>query len=273
MLIKIFVVLAPALAALVSALSGFSVLSFILLTLGFFAGFCVLFLALLAVSSRLAVIEEKQTEMSPYYRFLLLEAVEIILFFCGVRVKAEGLEKIPTDRRFLLVGNHRSNLDPIVALHALKKHKLAFVSKPENFNIPFIGNIMRKCCFLPIDREDDRKAVYTIMEAIDLIKTDACSVGIYPEGTRNRESLNLLPFKAGSLKISQRTGAPIVVAAADGTEKVARRLFTTVRFTVCGVIEPSEMPRVTTQELSRQAQQMLCECLNIEYTGQEESGK
>ena len=242
---------------------------FMLIGIATFAALLVLYVLFLVICSLPVDLEKPQTEISPFYRFLMTQSTGLLVHLCGVRVKTEGFEHIPKDRPFLLVGNHRSNFDPIIALWTLRHYKLTFVSKPENLQMPIVGKILYKCGFLAIDREDDRRAVTTILAAAAQIQNGTCSVGIYPEGTRNREGTGLLPFKNGSFKIAQRTGAPIVVAAIEGTERIHRHapLPTHVRFSIAGVIEQPEGRRCGTQELSQQAQQMLCHTLGIENPG------
>lgn len=128
-----------------------------------------------------------------------------------VRTYLTGTEKLPIDRPFLLVCNHRSNIDPLVTLAALNKWKLAFVSKPENFRIPVVGPFMHSASFLAIDRDNPRNAVKTIHQAADFIRERQLCIGIYPEGTRNRESEGLLPFHNGSFKIAKMAGCPVAV--------------------------------------------------------------
>ena len=96
----------------------------------------------------------------------------------------------------MFVGNHRSNFDPIIEWLVLKPWDIAFISKDENFKIPFFGRIIRKCCFMPIDRENPRKALRTINKASDLLQSGEVSIGVYPEGTRSKTG-ELLPFHDG----------------------------------------------------------------------------
>lgn len=63
----------------------------------------------------------------------------------------------------------------------MKERNLAFVSKAENFQIPIFGRIIRRCCFMAIDRENPRNALLTIEKAAKLIASDEVSIGIYPE--------------------------------------------------------------------------------------------
>ena len=82
---------------------------------------------------------------------------------------------------------------------------------------------LRRCCFLPIDRENARNALTTINAAANLIRAHVCSFAIYPEGTRSKSG-ELLPWHAGSLKIAQKANVPIVVGTVEGTERIARNV-------------------------------------------------
>lgn len=131
------------------------------------------------------------------------------LVMLGIRVKVTGADKLP-DTPYLFVCNHRSAFDPIATIAALKSH-IIFVAKPSVLNIPVIGSILERLCFLAIDRENTRNAVTTIKRSGELIKDVGLSVGIYPEGTRSRDG-SLLPFHAGSFKIAKLASCPVAVA-------------------------------------------------------------
>ena len=120
-----------------------------------------------------------------------------------IRVYTSGLEKIPKNQKLMFVGNHRSNFDPIIEWLVLKPWDIAFISKGENFKIPFFGRIIRKCCFMPIDRENPRKALRTINKASDLLQSGEVSIGVYPEGTRSKTG-ELLPFHDGVFTLPKR---------------------------------------------------------------------
>ena len=106
--------------------------------------------------------KKEVTHISPFYRWAFVQSMQIALLYTNVKVHIEGKEKIPKDQRFLVVANHLSNYDPISILYALRKHTIVFISKPENFNIPFAGPIMHKAGFMPIDRDHVKNAIVTI---------------------------------------------------------------------------------------------------------------
>ena len=162
--------------------------------------------------------------MEEKYKHRIITIPNILSLFrlLLIRVHISGIEKIPRAEKVLFVCNHRSNFDPLITWDALRQWKIAFVSKPENFKVPFFGRIIRKCCSLLIDRENPRKAIVTINKAAKLLKEQEVSVGIYPEGTRSK-TCALLPFHNGVFKIAQKAEAPIVVLCITGTEKISQR--------------------------------------------------
>lgn len=184
-------------------------------------GAVALYILFLAACSLAVNPKKEYEEHSSFYRALLNGVTVIALWIMRVRVHVSGVQKLPADTRVLFVSNHRSNFDPIVTWHALKKWNIAFISKAGNFKIPIFGRLIRRCCFMVIDRENPRNAIKTIQKAARIIDKGEASVGVYPEGTRNRTlEQELLPFHNGVFKVAQKAGAPIAVLTVCGTEKI-----------------------------------------------------
>ena len=176
---------------------------------------------LLFISAALVDPGREYNKHSGYYRWLLVSSTWHLIFVGRVRFHTKGMDRIPKDRRFLLVCNHRSKLDPITSWFLLQDYDLAFISKEENFHVPCWGRLIRRCCFLSIDRENPRKAMETINRAADLIKDDQVSIAVYPEGTRNFGE-GLLPFHNGIFKIAQKANVPVVICGISGAEKMPK---------------------------------------------------
>lgn len=160
---------------------------------------------------------------SRFYRALLDGSTTFILWSLGIRYNIIGEENFPESGNFLFISNHRSNYDPIVQWTVFKRFKISFISKKANFKIPMYGRIIHRCCFMPIDRENPRKAMETVNRAANLLSLGENSVGVYPEGKRSK-NCRLLPFHAGVLKAAQKSEKPIVVATIEGTESVFRNI-------------------------------------------------
>lgn len=178
--------------------------------------------------------------------------IGLLCAYCGVRPHITGEDKLPTDRRFLLVCNHRSMFDPLVIMDRLRKYNISFISKPSNLRIPLVGRIAYAAGFLPIDRENNREALKTILQAADYLKRGVCSMAVYPEGTRSRSG-EMLPFHPGCFKVAQRAGVPLVVSAVRGTEHVKKHILfrgTDVYLDILDVLPPERVQTMSTNELA-----------------------
>ena len=162
-------------------------------------------------------------EDSKFYRGMTQVYIEAIKRVLGLKIETEGLEKTPTDTRFLLVCNHISDMDPVVLFHCFYKSTMAFISKRENDQRPLVGQIQRKILCQPINRENDREALKTILRCIQLIKEDKVSIGVFPEGYTSLDG-KLRHFRNGVFKIAQKANVPVVVCTIRGTKEVLPRL-------------------------------------------------
>lgn len=182
-----------------------------------------LYILILTIAALAVNPKKRYTHNNRLYRFILNKSTLAALKLLRIKVTVTGKEQLPADERFLFVCNHRSNFDPLITWSVLEKYDLAFISKPENFKIPFFGRIIRKCCFMPIDRENPKNAIKVIRDASSLIKSGEVSVAVYPEGTRSK-TCTLLPFHSVMLKIAQQANAPIAVSVITGTEAVHKNI-------------------------------------------------
>ena len=224
----------------------------------FFALGVVLQLLMVAVCSLFIDKSKPQKTHSPFYCGFAKYMLGVLTSFARVHIHLSGAEKIP-EGRWLMVSNHRSGFDPVLTIWALRKHDLAFITKPENMDIPFIGRYVHKICCIAIDRENDRAALKSILAAAELMKNDVTSFFIYPEGTRNTGS-ELLPFRNGAFKIAQKAKAPVVVMAVRGTENIAKNApwrRTDVYLDILEVIDAERVRAVKTHEIGGEVRQRI----------------
>lgn len=231
------------------------ILCFLLIFLGLLLG---LYLLALTAGALTALPEKKYSAPSAFHWWLLLSATAAAMKLLRIRIRISGREKLP-EEPVLFVGNHISNYDPIVTWHAFRERKIGFVSKPSNFKIPFFGRIIRRCCFLPIDRENPRNAIVTINEAAKLLSSGETDMAIYPEGTRSRTG-QLLPFHNGVFKIAKKAGAPVAVVRVSGTDQIHKnwyRCSTEVTLEVLEVIPKENVAAADTGTLGAAVAQLL----------------
>ena len=212
--------------------------------------------------------EKEQEEDSVFYRTLMHPYIEALITLVGVRLHTKGLEKTPAQGRFLLVCNHLFLADPGIILHCFKNSQLAFVTKKENQKLPIIAPIMHKILCQPIDRENDRAALKTILRCIALIKEDKCSMCVFPEGYTSKDG-KLHSFRPGVFKIAQKANVPIAVCTIQNTRVIFKNLKklkkTDVHLHLVEVIPPEEVKGLSTVELSDRIYECMIADLGEEF--------
>mgnify|MGYP003313102938 CR=1 FL=1 len=233
--------------------------------LGSFLGILLLafaFVLILCAFVDLDKVQEKDNKLYRAVTYMIADAAHTVL---QVRVRTEGLEKVPTDGRVLLVCNHLDNSDPVILYHQLKKkQKLAFIAKREAGSMFVVGKLMHKMLCQRINRENDREALKTILKCIEIIKEDKASIAVFPEGGIRGGNV-LHPFRCGVFKIALRTKVPVVVCTLWGTQDVfhngLRLKPTDVDFHVLGVVEPETYSGMTAVELGHLVHNMMAKDL------------
>ena len=135
-----------------------------------------------------------------------------------------------------------------------------------------VGKFLHKIMGQPINRENDREALKTILSCIRLLKEDMNSVAVFPEGYIKEDRL-LRHFRSGVFKIAQRAKVPIVVCTLQNTHKILHNFLhfrkTDVHLHLVGVIEPEEWEGATTVDIANKAYEMMAADLGPELVWQE----
>jgi 1-acyl-sn-glycerol-3-phosphate acyltransferase len=128
-------------------------------------------------------------------------------------VRIEGRKNIPRKAPSVMVANHQSLVDILVLFRLMVHFK--WVSKSENFRIPFIGWNMSLNRYIRIDRGSLRGNIGMMRAATEAL-TQGSSVMIFPEGTRSPDG-TVHPFKAGAFELALKTRCPILPIVIEGT--------------------------------------------------------
>ena len=133
-------------------------------------------------------------------------------FATGIWVEAEGTEYIESyDGGYILASNHQSALDT----HCIARiwpHRAIIMMKKSLMYVPFFGWAAYLSGHEFIERSSGgSNSVRDHMNQInERIKTEKLRVVVFPEGTRNRDSDQMLPFKKGGFHMAQQSQSPIV---------------------------------------------------------------
>ena len=130
-------------------------------------------------------------------------------------VTTAGRDKIRRDATYIVVSNHQSQLDILVAFHLFFPFK--WVSKAEVFKLPFIGWNMALNRYIRLKR-GDKESIRQMMAACEKALAQGCSVFFFPEGTRSKTG-HMKPFKPGAFILAHQMKLPILAVAISGTQK------------------------------------------------------
>jgi 1-acyl-sn-glycerol-3-phosphate acyltransferase len=178
-------------------------------------------------------------------------------------VTVEGRERIRDADTYVMVANHLSLLDILVLFRLFRHFK--WVSKIENFRVPFIGWNMRLNGYIPL-RRGDRASVRRMMVACEDTLRSGSSIMMFPEGTRSKTG-ELRPFKPGAFELALRTGAPILPITVEGTHHaLPKRGFVLqgrhpIRITVLEPIPPERFEGMSAGEVAESVRDIFVERL------------
>ena len=231
---------------------------------GVFLGLLVVTFLLLWVMASLVDMKKTQEKDSALYRTVVMGLLSLLIPLLRIRIVEKGLEQAPKEGRFLLVCNHLHNIDPAVLLRAFPKSRLAFISKREVDDMFLIGKFLHKMLGQPINRENDREALRTILNCIRLIEEDTASVAVFPEGYVSDDKL-LHPLRNGVFKIAQRAKVPVVVCTLRDTHKALRNAMklrpSTIEMHLVGVIGVEEIQGKTAVQIGNMVYEMMAQDL------------
>ena len=171
----------------------------------FYAGALVIWFATFLYDRRLVILHLYTSFWASVY----------IWIFPAWSVKIEGRNKIDRKKTYIIVSNHQSQLDILVAFGLFTHFK--WVSKSEIFRLPFIGWNMSLNQYIKLKR-GDRESVNAMMAQCERALRGGSPVYFFPEGTRSETGV-LKPFKPGAFILAKKLKLPILPVAITGTRE------------------------------------------------------
>lgn len=139
-----------------------------------------------------------------------------LAFLLLFRLRAIGLENIPTEGAVIICCNHKSNLDPPILATPLDR-KVHYMAKEELFKVPILGWLIKTYGAFPVKRGGVSKDA--IRSALRILE-DGHVLGIFPEGSRRSTGM----AKKGAASFAIRSSATVIPAAIIGSYVPLRRM-------------------------------------------------
>lgn len=132
------------------------------------------------------------------------------------RMRVHGTQNVPREGPLIVACNHVSYLDPPVLGTACPR-RISYMAKEQLFHIPLLGPAIRAVGAYPVDREGSATAA--IKRSVEALRRGE-AIGIFPEGTRNREGR--APVHSGVALLASIAKVPVVPARIRGTGDARR---------------------------------------------------
>jgi len=176
----------------------------------------------------------------------------------------EDRHKIDTDQACVIVANHLSLLDILILFRLFIHFK--WVSKIENFRVPFVGWNMTLNSYIPLVR-GERDSVIEMMRACEKTLAAGNSIMMFPEGTRSPTGW-MRKFKPGAFELALNCRVPIQPLVIRGTaDALPKRGFILhgrhpITIKVLDCVAPQEFGDRSPEELALHIRSLIAEHLD-----------
>lgn len=183
------------------------------------------------------------------------------------RVRFIDRQRIDAERTYVVVSNHQSLLDILIAFGLFMHFK--WVSKIEIFRVPLIGWNMRLNDYVPLVRGDAASVARMKAHCAKHLQQGS-SVYLFPEGTRSVDG-RLKPFKLGAFELAKTLNVPILPLVIDGTTRALpkKSLVLTGRhdisLRVLPVIEPQDFADLEVDALAQHVHDLIGQHLDANH--------
>lgn len=179
----------------------------------------------------------------------LIKPIYTILLRIIFRPKVIGKENIPKDGSLIFAGNHKHAVDPTMVMMSTKRI-VHYMAKEELFR-GLHGILFKKIGLIKVYR--GRSNPNAVIEAEKVLNRGG-TIGIFPEGTRNKGEEELLKFRHGAVAIAKKTGSKILPFAIKNKYKI---------FTKSVVLEFGKPIDVSNMETEEANEYLKNEVLNL----------
>lgn len=149
-----------------------------------------------------------------YFQFIITHCFYMLRFRLVYRLKVEGKNNIPKDKRYIVAPNHLSTLDPPL-MCAILDRPIAYMAKKELFENIFMRWWLNWLGAFAVDRESLN--VSTIRTVLQVSKTDWV-FGIFPQGTRQNPGV-ISNVTKGFASLAKTTKCGILPIGITGTQE------------------------------------------------------
>ena len=150
--------------------------------------------------------------------YYIIKPIYTILLKIIFRPKILGKENIPKDGALIFAGNHKHAVDPTMVMMSTDRI-VHYMAKEELFK-GLHGILFKQIGLIKVHRGKSNTGA--IIEAENVLNNGG-TIGIFPEGTRNKGKDELLKFRHGAVAIAKKTNTKILPFAIRNDYKIFRK--------------------------------------------------
>jgi len=177
--------------------------------------FIILFIVLLTIIIGLTVIITGFFSKTGNFAYMFVKLYSrLILSVSRIKVTVIGIKNIEKDVSYIVMSNHVSNYDPVIAAASLPM-QLRYVFKKELKNIPIFGWALFSLKMVMVDRKNKELAIKQLNDSIKILD-GVRNIIMFAEGTRSLDG-KLQPFKKGGFHLAYDNKFPILPVTIAGS--------------------------------------------------------
>ena len=131
-------------------------------------------------------------------------------FTFGFSLRREGWKNMPKDGPVLVVSNHQSMFDPVLAGLASRRY-LSYLARSTLFENRYFAGLIRSLNAIPIDRNMGKDGIQNVLKGL----SKGQCVLMFPEGERTHDG-TVQPLKPGVSLLIRKVTCPIVPVGITG---------------------------------------------------------
>ena len=159
----------------------------------------------------------------------------------GTEVFVHNIDRIPNNKRILLVSNHRSVLDAPLIMSVMNR-SVRFICHHYMSRVPLLRELIRAMGAIPLDSPKQRQKKFFEL-SVELLKSREI-IGIFPEGAqpmvKNNPPNQLSRFHRGFAHLALQAPVDDLVILPVAIESIDEKTHTLAPLKLFSLLDPSE---------------------------------
>lgn len=194
----------------------------------------------------------------------------MLLRIARIPVNVAGRQFLITDRPCVMVCNHLSYMD-VPVLFANLPLQFRILAKQGLFSIPFLGGHLKRSQHLPVDQENARASLRSLLKAAESV-AQGLPLFVFPEAGRSFDG-HMKEFVPGAFFVAVQAQVPIVPMVLVGTREALEPHTVHLRphpveLVICPPVATTGLTRKDVEALAQQVREQMLQIYRERHGGE-----